>query len=114
MVVQDIDWDPSRWCRYGKVPSAPSGLLEFDQSAAKILGMEKQYRLAVRAGLRRAVAEHPGALSLEPVACRQDVVDLVAQMVDAAVRIALEEFRDRRFRSERLEQLDLGVRQRDE
>src|ERR1051326_8189794 len=35
-------------------------------------------------------------------------------MVDTAVRIALEELRDRRILPERLEQLDLGVRQRDE
>src|SRR5262249_17410307 len=93
---------------------SPSRLLQLDQRAAEVLGMEEQHRLAVRAGLRRAVAEHAGALPPEPVARRQDVIDLVAQMVDAAVRVALEESRDRRILAERLEQLDLGVGQRDE
>src|SRR3954466_16165047 len=43
-----------------------------------------------------------------------DVVDLVADVVDAALRAALEEARDRRALAEGLEELDLGVRQRDE
>ena len=43
-----------------------------------------------------------------------DVVHFVADVMDAAVRIALQELGDGRIRAERLEQLDLGVGQRDE
>jgi hypothetical protein len=58
--------------------------------------VEKQHALAVGADLGLAVAEHARAVGLEPVAHRDDVVDLVADVVDAAVGIAVEEFRDRR------------------
>ena len=58
--------------------------------------MKEQHGLAVGADLGLAVAEHPRALRLEPVARRDDVVDLVADMVDAAVGVALEELGDRR------------------
>src|SRR5258708_16303444 len=54
-----------------------SGLLEFDQRAAEVLGMQEQHRLVVRADLWRAVAEHARAFGLELVAGGQDVVDLV-------------------------------------
>ena len=73
-----------------------SCLLDLDQGAAEILGVQEQHRLAVGADLRLAVAEHARALGLEPVARRDDVVDLVADVVNAAVGIALEKFRDRR------------------
>ena len=66
------------------------------------------------ADLGRAVAEHARALGFELVACRKDIVDLVADVVDAAVRIALQELGDRLVCAERLQQLDLGVRQRNE
>src|SRR5713101_6234481 len=89
-------------------------MLELDQGAAKILRMQEQNRLAVRAHLGLAVAQHARALRLERIARGDDVVDLVAQMMDAAVRIALEEFRDRRGRAQRLQEFDLGVGQRDE
>ena len=51
----------------------------------------------MRADLRAAVAEHARALRREPVARRKDVVDLVAEVVDAAIRVALEKFGDRRI-----------------
>ena len=68
----------------------------------------------MRADFRLAVAEHARALGLETIARRDDVVDLVTDVMHAAVGIALEEFRDRRIRAERLEQFDLGIGQHDE
>ena len=57
--------------------------------------MKEQDRLAVGADLRLPVAEHARALRLELVARRKNVVDLVADMMDAAVGVAVEEFGDR-------------------
>src|SRR6476619_4241923 len=91
-----------------------SRLLDLDQRTEKVLRMQEQHRLAVRADLRIAVAKHARALRFQPVARGENVIDLIADVMDAAVRIALEEFRDRGVLAERLEQLDLGVRQRDE
>src|SRR5262249_654433 len=76
--------------------------------------MEKEHRLAVGAELRLAVAEYARALPSEAVARRDDVVDLVADVVDAALGVALQELGDRGILAEGLEQLDLGIRQRDE
>src|SRR5215469_12819940 len=76
--------------------------------------MEKEHRLAVRPGFRRAVAEHTGPFPAELVARLQDIVDLIAQMMNAAVRVALEEPCNRRIRAEWLQELDLGVGKRDE
>ncbi len=73
--------------------------------------MQEQHRLAVRADLGVAVAEHARAFGFQLVAGAKNIVDLVADVMDAAVRIAFEEFGDRRVLAERLEQLDLGVRQ---
>ncbi len=79
-----------------------SDLLEFDQGAGEILGMQEQHRLAMGADLGFAVAEHARAFRLEAVAGSADVVDLVADVVDAAVRIALQELGDRRAGAEGL------------
>ncbi len=76
--------------------------------------MQKQHRLAMRADFRLAVAEHARALCLQGIAGGADVGHLVADVVDAAVGIAFEEFGDRRALAERLQQFDLGVGQRDE
>ena len=61
-----------------------SGLLELDQRAAEILRVQEQHRLAVGADLRLAATEHARA-ARQPVARGLDVVDLVADVVDAAV-----------------------------
>jgi hypothetical protein len=45
----------------------------------------------VGADLRLAVAQHPGALGLQLVPRRDDVIHLIADVVDAAARIALQE-----------------------
>ena len=50
--------------------------------------MQEQHRLAMRADLRLAGAEHPCALRLQPVAGGEDVVHLVADVMDAALREA--------------------------
>ena len=63
--------------------------------------MEEEHRLAMGPDLGIALAEHAGAVGDEPVAGGDDVVDLVAEMMDAAVRVALEEGRDGRFVAER-------------
>ncbi len=80
----------------------------------KSFGMQEQHRLAVGADLRLALAEHARALRHEPVARFPDVGHLVAEMVDAAIGVALEEGGDRRLVAEHAEQLDLGVGQLDE
>jgi hypothetical protein len=46
-------------------------LLDFDQRADKILRMQEEHRLAVRADFRLAVAEHARALRFEPVRARR-------------------------------------------
>ena len=97
-----------------RVIDAASDLLELDQGAAEILGVQEKDRLAVGAGFRLAVAEHARAGRLEAIARGDDVVDLVADMVHAAGGVAREELRDRRGRAQRMQQLDLGVRQGDE
>ena len=51
---------------------------------------------------------------LQAVAGGQDVVDLVADVMDAARRVLVEEALDRRGLAEHAQQLDLGVRQLDE
>jgi hypothetical protein len=73
-----------------------SGLFDLDQRAGKILGVEEQHRLAVGADPGLAVAKRACAVRDYPVARGDDVGDVVADMVDAAVGIALDEFCDRR------------------
>ena len=61
-----------------------------------------------------AVAQHAGAVGLEPVARGDDVVDLVAEVMHAAGRILFQEGGDRRGLAQRLQQFDLGVADIDE
>ena len=92
----------------------PLHLLQLDQRPIEILGVEKQHRLAVRADLRGAVAQRAGAGLRQLIPRGDDVVDLEAQMVHAAVGVVPQILRDRRIGAERLQQLDLRVRQFDE
>src|SRR5438128_10393627 len=87
-----------------------SGLLDLDQSTAKILRVQEQYRFSVSADLRLAIAEDARSVRLEALPYGEDIVDLVAEMVDPAVGVALQEFFDRRGLAQRLEQLDFRVR----
>src|SRR5204862_508534 len=67
----------------------------------------------VRAEARLAVAAHAGALGAQAVAGRDDVVDLVTEVMHAAARVLVEKAANRRIGAERLQQLDLRVRQFD-
>src|SRR5215470_17027287 len=91
-----------------------SRLLQLDQRAVEVLGMQEQYRLAVGADLGLTVAQHARARRPQLVARGMDIGHLVAQVMDASRRAALQEGRDRRSIAERLQQLDLGIGQRDE
>src|SRR5260370_12858374 len=83
-------------------------LLDLDQRPAKILGVQEQHRLAVGADLRLPVAQDPRAGRLEPLPRGPDVVHLVAQMMHAAVGIAVQEVFDWRSGSQRLAHTHLG------
>src|SRR3954464_1776685 len=76
--------------------------------------MQEEHRLAMRADLGLAVAEHPRATSLEPVAGGHDIIDLVAHVMDAAGWVLVEEAPDRGRLAEHPEQLDLSIGQGDE
>jgi uncharacterized ferritin-like protein (DUF455 family) len=77
----------------------------------RILGVQEEHRLVVRAVPGLTIAQHARTACLELVARGVDILDLVADMVDAAVGIAREESRDRRLLAQRLQQLDLGIGQ---
>ena len=66
------------------------------------------------ADLGLAIAKHAGARRDQPVARFQDIGDLIAKMVDAAIRVPLEKARDRRRLAKHAEELDLGVGKLDE
>src|SRR6516162_6876184 len=66
------------------------------------------------AHLRLPVAQHTYPFRLELVARSADVLDLVTDVMYSTIAIAIEKPGNRRSLSERLEQLDLGIRQRNE
>src|SRR5215472_1665434 len=68
----------------------------------------------MRAEPRLAVAEHAGAFGAQPIACGDDIVDLVANMVHSSDRIAVEKTLHWRARAEWFEKLDLRILQFDE
>src|SRR5262249_32753097 len=94
-----------RWSK----PSSFLALFDFDQRAGKILRVQEQHRLAVRADLGHAVAEHPRTFFDQGIAGSDDVADLITDVMNAAVGIAFQEFRDRRRLAKRLDEFDLGV-----
>src|SRR5688572_26917738 len=85
---------------------------DLGQNAAHVLGMDEEYERAMRADAR--LAEHPRALGLELGLGGTDVRHLEADVVLAAERLALQEFDDRRIRTQRLDQLDLRIGRVDE
>lgn len=93
---------------------ASSALLEFDQGAAKVLRIEKENRLAMRPDLGRSIAENARAASFQAVPRGENIIHLIAEMMDSAIRTFGDKFGDRRIFSQRLKQLDLGIRQLDE
>ena len=70
--------------------------------ADKILGVEEQNRLSMRARFRLAIAQNTGARGLELIPRRNDILDLVADVVHPALRVLFEELRNRRVCSQRL------------
>src|SRR5437868_13819251 len=88
-----------------------SSLFDFDERAGKILRVEKQHRLAMGADLRHALAEHARAPAEQLIARRDDIGHVVADVMDTAAGLALDEFVDRRSLAERLDELDRGVGQ---
>ena len=75
--------------------------------------MEEQDGLVMGAEPRLAVAEHAGTLSAQPIACGDDVMDLVAEVVHPAFGVAFKKAAHRRIGAEGFEQLDPRVRQLD-
>src|SRR5829696_2182932 len=94
--------------------TARSGLLELEERAAEVLRMEEQHGLAVRADLGLPAPKHTRTRRDQSVLGGADVVDLVADVVDAAFGVPLQERGDGRALAQGLEKLDLGVRQGDE
>src|SRR5262249_57650495 len=68
------------------VATGISGLFEFDQRAGKVLGMEKQHRLAMRPDLWLAAAAHPSAARFERIARPADILNPAAYAMNAAIR----------------------------
>src|SRR5262249_7342890 len=75
--------------------------------------MQEQNRLAMGADFWLAVPEHPGAGRLERGARGANVAHLVADVVNAAVWIALEKFGDWRAVTQGFKQFDFRIRQSD-
>ena len=88
-------------------------LLDFDKRAGKVLRMQEEHGLTVRPDLGNAIAEHPRAFPDQTIARRNDVRHIVADVMNAAVRITLQEFGNRGSFSQRLNEFDLGVGQSD-
>src|SRR5205085_4713878 len=104
--------DPSHHWPRGAKPA--SCLLELDEGSTKIFRVQKEHWLLVSAQPRLAIAEHSRAFRPQPIPRFDDVVDLVADVMHSASRIAVEKGLYRRGRAERFEQFDLGIRQHDE
>src|SRR3954468_14329383 len=76
--------------------------------------MQEYHRLVMGAQSRFPVAQYPSTRRAQPVACCDNIVDLVAEMVHAAGRVFVEKAAQRRIGAERLQQFDLAVGQFDE
>src|SRR5580698_452872 len=92
----------------------PSDLLDFDQRAGEVLWVQKQHRLTMSADFRVSVPEHAPAGSFELVAGGDDILNLIAEVMYAAVRIAIEKLGDRRVRAQRMQEFDFRIGQFDE
>ena len=64
--------------------SVGAGLFQLDQRTEVVLRMQEQDRVVVCAKLRFARAQYPHPASLQLIAGRQDILHLVADMMDAA------------------------------
>ena len=61
-----------------------SDLLKLGQGAVHILGMQKENRFAMGANLGFAIAQNPQAAGLEVIARGNDIINLVADVMNAA------------------------------
>src|SRR5262249_12783878 len=95
--------------REGNTHNSRLNLLDFNEGSAEILGVKKQNWLAVRTDFGLAGAEHASALGQQLIAGREYVFHLIADVMDAAIGIALKEFGNWRGFSERLKQLDFRI-----
>jgi hypothetical protein len=84
------------------------------QHAAHVLGVDEDHRHAVGADPRLTGSQHRCALGPHVVAGGDDIWDLEADVMLAALRVLGQEAVDRRSLAVRLDQFDLGVRQVDE
>src|SRR5262245_38282579 len=83
-------------------------LLELDQRAEEVAGMDESDALAGDVALRPAAAQHAHAGRAEAALGLGNVIDTETEVMDAALRIALEELGHGRIRPRRLDQLDLA------
>ena len=83
----------TRW--HHKGPQTQSDLLKFNERAAKILGMQKQHGLAVRADTRLFISQHPRAARFQLIAGIHNIVHLIADMVHTAIGMTLQKSPDR-------------------
>src|SRR5262245_42288080 len=111
---QRVEWRRARSTRRRNKSRSPyrfSCLFQLQQRAGEILGMQEQDRLAMGPDLGLAVSQDASASRLQPVTRDNDVVDLVADMMDTARRILVEKARDRGGITQRRQKLDLRVGQ---
>src|SRR5918993_3657885 len=108
-----VQSDPARFFTR-LVNSLSSGLLEFDERAVKVLGVQEKHGFSVGSDLRFARAQHPGPRIHKPVAGSRNIVHLVADMMHAAVRVLLQELGDGRVLTQGFQEFDLSVGQRNE
>ena len=85
---------------------------EFDQHTIGLLRMDKNHERAVRANT--GLAQNFGALFLHVCFGLVDIRHLETDMVLPALRVLLDELLDRAIVAQRLDELDLAVRQIDE
>src|SRR5262245_29462996 len=83
-------------------------LLELDQRAEEVTGMDEGDALASDVALRPAAAQHAHARRAEAALGLGNVIDTETEVMDAALRIALEKLGHGRIRPRRLDQLDLA------
>ena len=91
-----------------------SGLFKFDKGTVEVLGMQEKHRLAMCADARLAITQNARAGRLQPLAGSKDIIDLVTDVVDSAIRALFEKLRDGRISAQRLQQLYFRVRKLDE
>src|SRR5262245_42484515 len=83
-------------------------LLDLDQRAEEVTGMDEGDALTRDVALRPGATQDAHAGRAEAALGLRDVIDAETEVMDAALRIALEELGHGRIRPRRLDQLDLA------